>query len=419
MPPRVEGNKLQIGADRTHAAFRVVMALDSLQWKSNPASGPKLSQLKDAPLPEGFAETWAQIALEAEFFYFGELIKMGPEVFEGFIKNFDAQANPVPVFTDHFVGEAAGWVRQLDDRGPDGLWALIGFTADTADAVRAGKWGFTSMGFTLQGVSRETGIGIGPELFELSLTNLPFIDGQQPLQLSRGGNKIVALNAQAAIDKAIEDGASLDELLAALQSAAEKEGTEIMADTDLSVLLAEAAGLEPDAIASAIKENMDGVVAALKGEAPAPPPETATMNRALELKVAALEESNNKLSARLDERDGKDLEAEVDTLIELGKVLPAARAEVIEMMRRDPETARKVFGAQQVVPTGMTEPDSPESAGSKSGTERADADPALRAAYEALSPGNQAVVDMFAPTRGFAWAMQNVQKVVSRRATAN
>ena len=112
------------------------------------------------------------------------------KTFADFVRNFEAQANPVPITFEHpedtrlgLPIPAAGWVHELrvDERG---LWGLCEFTARAEKMIAAGEYRFCSVVAYVEGaISRETGEDIGGRLRELGLTNVPFIDGLEPIRI--------------------------------------------------------------------------------------------------------------------------------------------------------------------------------------------------------------------------------------------
>ena len=51
--------------------------------------------------------------------------------------------------------------------------------------VRAGEYRFCSVVVDMNAVDRVSGESVGPELYEVGLTNTPFLDGQHPITLTR------------------------------------------------------------------------------------------------------------------------------------------------------------------------------------------------------------------------------------------
>lgn len=367
-------------------------------------SSHQLKADKQSLLPGLAPERWVHVAFTGNFVFEGEEVVLTTDVFQSFIKNFEAQENPMPIFLDHETGAAEGWVKKLRLQGQD-LFALMEFGKDVEADIRKGKWRFTSIGFTLEGVSRETGEPIGPEMFEVSLTNEPFLDGQQPLKLNKSAGKkarkIQMATASEIIQKALKDGSTLAEFaeaIAAIQGAPSEDApptepsveasTEPAADDvqmqdgdealaaggEAIALLMEATGLGAAEVLAAIRENIESIASSIKGSSSeeGTPAESIAqsnpdaggdvqMSKALEIRVNALEAENKKLRERVDARDAADLEGEVDGWVESGNILPADRDEALSFMRKDAKAARKIFGSRKVVPVGENlEDESPE-----------------------------------------------------------
>ena len=359
-------------------------------------------QTKPSLLGPDAVETWVEAAQEGKRVQNGEAVNLTGKTFSSFIENFEAQTNPIPVYLNHFMDEAAGWVRSLERRGKS-LWALMEFTADVAQKIKEGKWKFTSIGFSLESVSRDDGDPVGPELFEISLVNEPFIDGMEPVQLSRRERVHRMKTARELIEKALKDGGNLadfesaisaikgdggdddsspaegDESGSATQQSGEGADTTLQDETgedalaaggEAMAILMEATGLTAAEVLAAVRDNVDALASALVGQAEGDgtPSESVAqsrdggegdvqMSRALEMRLAALEKENRSLRERVDGRDRADEEAEVDGWIKQGRILVENRTEVLELLRSKPEHARKVFGKAQAVPVGNHAPE--------------------------------------------------------------
>ena len=361
------------------------------------------NQTKPSLLGPDAVETWVEAAQEGKRVQNGEAVNLTGKTFSAFVENFEAQTNPIPVYLNHFMDEAAGWVRSLERRGKS-LWALMEFTADVAQKIKEGKWKFTSIGFSLDSVSRDDGEPVGPELFEISLVNEPFIDGMEPVQLSRRERVHRMKTARELIEKALKDGGNLADFESAIASIKDGGGAEgdtappasgdsgapvkqsgegadttlqdetgedaLAAGGEAMAILMEATGLSAAEVLAAVRDNVDALASALVGQAEGDgtPSESVAqsreggegdvqMSRALEMRLAALEKENKTLKARVDSRDKADEEAEVDGWIKQGRILVENRAEVLELLRSKPEHARKVFGKAQAVPVGDHAPE--------------------------------------------------------------
>lgn len=134
--------------------------------------------------------TWVQIAVEGRWSgYRDTSFELDQDVFANMIRLFQEQENPLPVKLEHPEPNhgdhsAFGWIHELAVRGNE-LWAFVEFTGPGAELVRQGAYRFCSMVVDFESVDRETGEEAGPKLHELGLTNTPFLDGMEPIRLSR------------------------------------------------------------------------------------------------------------------------------------------------------------------------------------------------------------------------------------------
>lgn len=161
--------------------------------------------------------TWIQIAVEGtwEGHHAGSF-EFTRNVFASIIANFEGQTNPVPLTYEHpkYAGDgspirAAGWIQKLKVRG-DQLWAFVEFNPAAAQMVKDGEYRFCSVVVAFESSCRKTGEDIGPELYEVGLTNVPFLDGMTPIQLSRAGHgaksrKVHAMSVIEILKQAIKD----------------------------------------------------------------------------------------------------------------------------------------------------------------------------------------------------------------------
>ncbi len=112
------------------------------------------------------------------------------------VVDFD-HASGDPGATAPGASRAAGWVKdiELDDAG---LWAVIEWTAEAAELIKAKQYRFISPEFDLNYPNKETGKKVGPTMLTIALTNRPFLEGMQPVVLSdalRGNLPLVAVGA--------------------------------------------------------------------------------------------------------------------------------------------------------------------------------------------------------------------------------
>lgn len=123
-----------------------------------------------------------------------------PAVFSEIVRNFEADlgANgrpiPVPIDYEHASEQdptagnipvrgapAQGWIHRLDNRGQNGLWALVEWLPHSAEQVRSGQYRYISPAIRFGAKDRATGQNIGAKLTSAGLTNQPFLKGMQVL----------------------------------------------------------------------------------------------------------------------------------------------------------------------------------------------------------------------------------------------
>ena len=107
--------------------------------------------------------------------------------FDDFVKNFNDKVRGVDLAIDqeHKPEEgAAGWIRKLENRGKDGLWALVEWTKVGVDLVKDGAYRYLSSEFDYEWEDNESGKKFENVLFGAALTNRPFIKDLSPVNLS-------------------------------------------------------------------------------------------------------------------------------------------------------------------------------------------------------------------------------------------
>lgn len=158
------------------------------------------------------------IAMEGEWLGHPQgAFKFDRDTFAAMVDRFEAQANPLPIDYEHNSfpepgmpadTRAAGWIQRLEQRdGKSGaeLWAVVEWTDAAAKMIRSGEYKFCSPAFALESTDRKTADDVGPELKNVALTNLPFLDGQTPIKLSFvAANK--AANTKRASDVSVSIG---------------------------------------------------------------------------------------------------------------------------------------------------------------------------------------------------------------------
>lgn len=145
--------------------------------------------------------------------------------FDTIVQNFESKVNPTPLDYEHASllaqeAPAAGWVHKLQRRGED-LFAFVEFTEKAARQIAAGEYRYCSAVFVWNAKHPQTGERIGPSIHSIALTNVPFIDGQQPIALTATGTTRLRMDPEKQLEQIqkvldIDDPARLQAALEAL-----------------------------------------------------------------------------------------------------------------------------------------------------------------------------------------------------------
>lgn len=141
---------------------------------------------------------WLHIAREGTWKgHADEEFTLNAETFAQMVSNFEAlgEGATLPLYYEHpkFNGDGqpvpqAGRIHALVIDPPDreaGLWAKVRYTARALGLIESDEIEFCSMSFLPDGgIDRETGEDVGALLFNVGLTNDPFILGLAPITLS-------------------------------------------------------------------------------------------------------------------------------------------------------------------------------------------------------------------------------------------
>lgn len=234
------------------------------------------------------------------------------------------------------VAPAAGWIKELINKGQEGLWARVEWTEKAKQMVEGKEYRYLS---PVVWVRASDGRAI--EIHSAALTNTPAIDGMIPI-INSTTNKpfawvptehlrtedptkhkgadtlknLVALKAKLGLPET----ATEEQILAAVDALAES-GKTIVANKDVLTLL--------DLGESATLDETKGKIIALKNPAG----------------YVSREEYNN-LKKRLDDKDRDDL---VQLAINSGKITPAQKAWAEETALKDPAGFRAFINSAPVV----------------------------------------------------------------------
>jgi len=302
--------------------------------------------------------TWIQMAVEGTWEgHTSGSFAFTQDVFRQIKANFDTQKNPVPLTYEHpemAMGQpipAAGWIHALSVRGNE-LWGHVEFSERAAAMVKAGEYRYCSVVVNFSQRNPRTGDPQGPTLLELGLTNVPFLDGMEPIRLSYRAavpphpetTRKLSMDPTKAIMKVakalgLDESASAEQLSQALAGvimqrdamgedgsqaadapseeeedeaqlsldAAEAETVKASIDTPVDApvieaaadgdpigMLAEAAGMSPEDAAAALMAHLDEVAALLAGGSDMPDDQAAFSARDAAAEV-------RKLAARVSE----------------------------------------------------------------------------------------------------------------------
>lgn len=323
-------------------------------------------------------------------------IEFTAEVFDAFIARFEAQDNPIGIDYDHRTfnpkapdSTAAGWIQHLERRpGPKGfeLWAVVEWTDTAAAKIRAGEYKFCSPAFAFESKDRKSGEDAGPAIKNVALTNLPFLDGQTPIQLSftcavNAADAEPPPPAQPAAAPSSEDTAAAEaqalseQLTAFIDAVAKGAGVNRAAAV---------AGLNDmtDQITGQLREHLDADgVPQEKPMEPKDKPDQAAADKAKADAIEASAKANEQtillsqiptLRAELDaikadrkaEKDAADaakLAADtkrVDGMVACGALLDVEKADALWMLSADADRFERVYGPRmknKAVPIGQTQ----------------------------------------------------------------
>ena len=175
------------------------------------------------------ARSWVHIAYEGEWKGHPRgPFELSGEKFQAMIDRFNAKRNPTPVDYEHASVKtdgrngvpASGWIHRLELRS-NGLWAEVEWTARAAEMIRAGEYRYCSGVFIFDDVDEQSGDPVDAQLFNLALTNTPFIDGQVPITLAVSkrvdGMDASQIVAQIAKALGLDEKSSAEQIMSALE----------------------------------------------------------------------------------------------------------------------------------------------------------------------------------------------------------
>lgn len=303
----------------------------------------KIAELADVPefiqiMPLGDHEDGA-----------GKPFTVTPDDVARLIAEFEARVNDLAIDYEHLTFElteapAAGWIKELIDKGADGLWARVEWTQRAAERVRQKEYRYFSPAFLA--VKQTDGKMHPDRLLPGALTNHPAIDGMVPLAASvnAGSNAAPRLRRGGNENKKEVEMKKLLKLLGLAEDATEDQAA------------AELTALKAKAETPQVKEIVPVSVCKALGLE-----ETATASEAeatvLALKQGRASESAKEVQELRKEIDAMKAERLVAKAMEDGKVAASQKDWALGYATRDPK-GFEVFAAKApvVVPMGQTPP---------------------------------------------------------------
>lgn len=241
---------------------------------------------------------------------------------------FDGQRNDMVADYEHQTLEeppvqapAAGWIKRLINRGPQGIWAVVEWTDRARQFIANREYRYISPVFLKRRSDNKV-----VRLINIGLTNQPNIDGMVPLINKQAAPAAAAIEKEEGCMKELwkllglpetateaDAVAAVNKLMAGQQVAANKEVLDALG-------LAEgAAEAEVTGTIMAMKQSHDG--------------------------IEALTTQLGRLTEQLRKRDADDIEAVVNSAVEDGKITPAQKDWALDYAKRDAE-GFKVFVAK-------------------------------------------------------------------------
>lgn len=310
----------------------------ALQDRIHPASGRlRFSKPIKTPMLPDAKNTWIECAKVGDW----QGHPKGPfqftlEIFEQIKRNFEAQSNPIVLTYDHphYDGttpvQKAGWIRGFAIEG-DKLLAHVELTDCAVNLNKAGSYKFCSVVVKFDSVDRVTREPIGAEIYEIGLTDSPWIDGLKPIQLSRTMRGVRMLMIKEILQSAmadLPDDATLEQLVKYCEGAyLQKDAVEGVVDDaasaedvamsatpladvppapdvtpeqagaeQLAALLTDLSGLDLAGVIAAIQANPDAVKAALGASTDT----QAMLSRSTDTELTLLRGTVSKLSKQID-----------------------------------------------------------------------------------------------------------------------
>lgn len=408
--------------------------LSGKRWASLPSSKRAL-RLATRVLGDGAAAVGEfQVALEGEWTgHPGGSFRITEEDIDCMVAVFNAQKTPLQVDFNHSSvpddraptpeeGKAAGWItslcKRMGERGAE-LWAdVVEWGSEAAEYIRKGEYAFCSPVLLFDSTDRVTSETVKARVFNVALTNVPFLDGMAPVRLSETAppkpedeDEAVTDPEAVVVDETADTEPPAEEVGEPLEGEEPEEGTQegeepTGDDTSASAALIDdlakqCGGIDVATVVDVLRRHSDAFVRAINetlDRERAQKAQQATVvsmaeDKDKEARLAAIEARKKdellvKMSERLEALDKKLTEREqrdeaerkaladaavsekVDGLIKTGFVLAAERDDALFMFSTAPERAARVYAVKRV-PLGETQ------AGAEGAAAQVDADKKL------------------------------------------
>jgi phage I-like protein len=137
----------------------------------------------------GNTATWIQAMPLGKYQHpvYGE-IEITPEKVKQYADNVNnkVRGQDLDIDFDHKAtgGEAAGWVKQAEDRGSDGLWLLVEWTKSAYQKLKEKAYRYFSPEYNDEWTHPQTGVVHKNVLFGGALTNRPFLKNILAINMS-------------------------------------------------------------------------------------------------------------------------------------------------------------------------------------------------------------------------------------------
>ncbi len=267
------------------------------------------------------------------------------------ITNFNAEANDVVIDYEHQTlkdveAPAAGWIKQLINKGEEGLWAVVEWTNRASDYISNKEYRyFSPVIFARKSDMRAVLLHSG------ALTNTPAIDGMVPLVNKDSTSEEVNKNMDELIQQLqwmlnLPITATTEEIIAELQKLIQRlQGTEQVANKQVLTLLVERLSSDPAAKVEIVANKE--VLQMLDLD------DTATLDQA-KGKIIALKNPSGYVSAAefnalKDTLALRNRDELVSLALTSGKVTPAQKGWAEEYAMKDPAGFKAFLDTAAVV----------------------------------------------------------------------